>query len=161
MRRERLLPPCFSDAMQLRCSRGLETSSRTLHQLVLCSEREHVFVVRSELGDNIGYLAYAMIDECTLAELARAPDLFLRGYEHSEGEICFVLEVVVLPTRFREFLRAFLRRRWRPTQVAYFRHGQLVHRRRRAHALGNISSLPPASLVIPVGAPARGESVVV
>jgi hemolysin-activating ACP:hemolysin acyltransferase len=117
-------------AMLLRASQGLNATNDQISYLLATSARRQIYTLKSEKGEVIGYLSYALISKYTLRMLMDDPGLRLRLEELSEGRLLYVLDAAFAKQQFRSAV-SMLAKRLRKSRVVCFSKGGKLRLLRR------------------------------
>lgn len=83
------------EALYVRLNSGLHTSPDELKRILQCGDKKKIHVVMSEVGQPIGYMAYALISKNTLYMLSSQNLDHLRDFEMDEGKIFYIMDMVI------------------------------------------------------------------
>ncbi len=102
------------EALRLHVTADILIASNRLELLLIAAEQDKLLILKNAGGSTVGYIVFAGISKYSLLRTIRVGDLPRFPYEWSEGNICLILDVFILPGRSYEAikqLKYFLRKK--------------------------------------------------
>lgn len=98
----------LEDALALHIKSGCEFTNADISFLLKGCSSNTIYILRDMSGVSIGYVVYSNINKYSLKTLIRngTPPRYL--YEWSEGKICYVRNIFLMPNRSFEAMRSLL-----------------------------------------------------
>lgn len=114
------------DVCIVRAQMGLGLGNSELADILKACAKKQVYIAKTEKGEPVAYLAYALISKYTLSILDKHRDHLLRLEELSEGHILLILDMAINPYHSQFALRLFKEALKRRRIICGVRNGQLV-----------------------------------